>query len=106
MMMRYLMICCFLHFGNICAVAQEVPSQDYYVVIGAFSHLAEAVKLTEEANLKSFNAHYAFYEKKKKYYVYLLHTTELKKAKSFLRLIRKETEYKKAHLVKGKWEGI
>jgi hypothetical protein len=87
-------------------MAQEVPSQDYYVVIGAFSELPEAIKLTEEANLKSFNAHYAFYESKKKYYVYLLHTTELKKAKSFLKQIRKKTEYKNANLVKGKWEGI
>lgn len=78
--------------------AQSVTSTNYYVVIGEFKKLDDAQNLTDEANLKTFNAHFMLDEKKQQYYVYLLQTSDQKKAKSFLKRIRKETEYKKARL--------
>lgn len=81
--------------------AQTVSAKNYYVVIGEFQKLGDAEKLTDEANLKTFNAHFVLDNKKQKYYVYLLQTSDQSKAKSFLKQIRKETEYRKAHLYKG-----
>ena len=80
--------------------AQSVTSTNYYVVIGEFKKLDDAQNLTDEANLKTFNAHFMLDEKTQQYYVYLLQTSDQKKAKSFLKRIRKETEYKKARLYK------
>ena len=99
---RYIGGFCIFIFTAIHVNAQEVPQKNYYVVIGMFDKLADAQRLTDEANVKSFNAHYAWQDKKKKYYVYLLHTSDQKKAKSFLNKIQKETEYKKARLYQGK----
>jgi len=93
----------YLEMTNLCA--QTTSEKEYFVVIGEFSKLNDAVKLTDEANRKGFNAQYALHTKKKEYYVYLLQTSEQKKAKSFLDQIRKETEYKKAWLYKGKLGG-
>jgi len=102
-MVRFLMLAgvCFL-LGSLHAKAQSVTQKNYYVVIGVFSSLDGAEKLTDDANLKGFSAHYAVQHKKNHYYVYLLQTSEKKKAKSFLDHIRKETEYQKAWLYKGK----
>lgn len=80
--------------------AQSVTSTNYYVVIGEFKKLDDAQNLTDEANLKTFNAHFMLDEKQQQYYVYLLQTSDQKKAKSFLKRIRKETEYRKARLYK------
>jgi SPOR domain len=79
--------------------------KNYYVVIAVFYKLDDAVKLTDEANLRGFSAQYAVHLTKKEYYVYLLQTPEKKKAKSFLNQIRKETEYNKAWLYRGKLGG-
>ena len=81
--------------------AQHVNTLNYYVVIGELKKLGDAEQLTDEANLKTFNAHFVLDNKTHKYYVFLLQTPDQKKAKSFLKQIRKETEYKKAHLYKG-----
>ena len=96
----FLFCACFL-FG-MTSLSAQTPQKYYYVVIGVFSKLDDAVKLTNDANLKGFNAQYAVHLTKKEYHVYLLQTSEQKKAKSFLDQIRKETEYKKAWLYKGK----
>jgi hypothetical protein len=96
----FLFYVCFL-FGMTSLNAQTFQ-KNYYVVIGVFPKLDDAVKLTDEANLKGFSAQYAVHLTRKEYYVYLLQTSEQKKAKSFLDQIRKETEYKKAWLYKGK----
>jgi len=103
MMVRFLLLAgvCFLS-GTIDVKAQTATQKNYYVVIGVFSGLDGAEKLTDEVNLKGFNAQYALQHKKNRYYVYLLQSAEKKKAKSFLDQIRKETEYKKAWLYKGK----
>jgi cell division septation protein DedD len=102
MVVRFLfLIFIFLLPPVITVRAQSVTAKYYYVVIGKFQKLEDAQKLTDEANLKTFNAHFVLDDKKQEYYVYLLQTTDQKKAKSFLKQIRKETEYKKARLYKG-----
>jgi cell division septation protein DedD len=84
------------------ALSAQTSQKSYYVVIGMFPKLDDAEKLTDEANLKGFSAQYAVHRAKKEYYVYLLQTSEQKKAKSFLDQIQKETVYKKAWIYKGK----
>jgi cell division septation protein DedD len=98
-LLTFIGVCFFFEISDGHAQASQ---KDYYVVIGSFSKLDEAVTLTDEANLKGFSALYALHRKKKQYYVYLLQSSDQKKAKSFLDQIRKETEYKKAWLYKGK----
>ena len=99
------LFCVSFYLGISNLSAQTTSEKDYFVVIGQFQKLEDAVKLTDEANLKGFSAHYALHHKKNAYYVYLLQTSDQKKAKSFLNQIRKETEYKKAWLYKGKLGG-
>ena len=100
MRLLFLFFVCSL-LGNLNARAQDASKKDYYVVIGVFSGLVDAEKLTDEANLKGFSAQYAYHGKKNQYYVYLFQTTDQKKAKSFLDRIRKETAYKNASIYKG-----
>jgi hypothetical protein len=91
---------CFL-IGITNLKAQSTSKKNYFVVIGVYPRLDEAVKLMDEANQKGFNAQYARHEKGQ-YYVYLLQADEQKKAKTFLNQIHQETGYKKAWLFKGK----
>lgn len=101
MVVRFIFLFIFLLPPVISVNAQPIMTKNYYVVIGEFTKLDDAQKLTDEANLKTFNAHFVLEERRQRYYVYLLQTTDQKKAKSFLKQIRKETEYKKARLYKG-----
>lgn len=96
-----ILFCVSFCFGVSNLKAQTTSEKNYYVVIGVFTKLEDAEKHTDEANLKGFSAQYALHSENKEYYVYLLQTNELKKAKSLLKQIRKETEYKKAWLYKG-----
>jgi cell division protein FtsN len=96
-----ILFCVSFCFGLSELSAQTTSEKNYYVVIGVFYKLEDAEKHTDEANLKGFSAQYALHSEKKEYYVYLLQTNEQKKAKSFLKQIQKETEYKKAWLYKG-----
>jgi len=92
-------------FGITNLNAHTTSETDYFVVIGVFQKLEDAEKLTDDANLKGFNAQYALHKKKNKYFVYLLQTSDQKKAKSFLDQIRKETQYKNAWIYKRKLIG-
>jgi hypothetical protein len=102
-MARYLFLVCSFFLINLTKVCAQTSSEnDYYVVIGAFAKLSDAEKVMDDANLKTFNAHYALHLKKQQYYVYLLQTQDQKKAHSFMKQIRKETKYKNARIYKGK----
>lgn len=83
---------------------QSAPPTNYYVVIGTYKTLSEAEKHTDAANMKGFTAQYAIHESKE-YYVFLLQTTDKKKANEFRKQIRKDTEYKNAWIFKGKLGG-
>jgi hypothetical protein len=82
-------------------VCAQPAEKNYYIVIGTFPKLVDAQRVTDEANLKTFNAQFVWDSKKQRYFVLLLQTPDQEKAKSFLKRIRKETEYKKARLYQG-----
>lgn len=96
----FILLCIALFAPNV-ARAQSLTSVNYYVVIAKASTLDEAIKRTDEINLKGFNAQYAIHPGKE-YYVFLLQTDDQKKANEFGKKIRKETEFKKAWIYKGK----
>ncbi|MBX2917457.1 MAG: OmpA family protein [Cyclobacteriaceae bacterium] len=81
------------------ASAQAEPN--YYVVIGVFAKLDNAVRYTNQANQRGFNAQYAINPVKKWNYVYLLQSTDKRKAYAFLIRLRAESEYKDAWVFTG-----
>jgi outer membrane protein OmpA-like peptidoglycan-associated protein len=82
-------------------VAAQTASQEYYVTIGVFGVQDNAVRFTETANKKGFNAQYAINPARKLYYVYLLQTGDKKKAYAFDIKLRAESEYKEAWVFIG-----
>jgi hypothetical protein len=81
--------------------AISIQEKNYYVVIHVDSALEEAMKHTDEANSKGFNAQYVLHSDQR-YYVFLFQSTDKKKAETFRRQIRKETEYKKSWIYSGR----
>ncbi|MBN8577301.1 MAG: OmpA family protein [Cytophagales bacterium] len=86
--------------GSFSAVhAQTEPT--YYVVIGVFAKLDNAVRFTNQANQKGFNAQYAINPKNHWNYVYLFESAEKRKAYAFVIRLRAESEYKDAWVFTG-----
>jgi outer membrane protein OmpA-like peptidoglycan-associated protein len=81
--------------------AQTKPEKNYYVVIGVFAKLDNAVRLTERANKQGFNAQYAIHTRQKWNYVYLLQTTDKRKAYALTIRMRADTEYKETWVFTG-----
>lgn len=81
------------------AAAQTQPN--YYVVIGVFAKLDNAVRYTNQANQKGFSAQYAINPRKQWNYVYLLQSNDKRKAYAFLIRLRAESEYKDAWVYTG-----
>lgn len=79
----------------------QSSSEEHYVVIGAFANHTNAIRWTDMANSKNFNAQYALNQARKLYYVYVLRTEDKRKAFSFMMKIRVETEYKDAWVFSG-----
>ncbi len=82
--------------------SQPADPRSYYAVIGVFRVLDNAIRYTDKANKNNFNAQYEINPDRKLYYVYLLSTTDRKKAYAFLIKMRVETEYKDCWLFIGK----
>jgi len=77
--------------------------QEYYVTIGVFGIQENAIRFTAKANKAGFNAQYAINPMKNNwYYVYLLQSSEKRKAAGFMMKIRTESEYKDAWVFIGK----
>jgi len=81
---------------------QSAEPRTYYAVIGVFRVHSNAIRYMEKANKNNFNAQYEFNPSRKLYYVYLLSTTDRKKAYAFMIKMRVETEYKECWLFIGK----
>lgn len=81
------------------ANAQTEPN--YYVVIGVFAKLDNAVRYTNQANQKGFSAQYAINPRKQWNYVYLFQSNDKRKAYAFLIRLRAESEYKDAWVYTG-----
>ena len=91
-----LAFCVFLQFS---AQAQTEPN--YYIVIGVFAKLDNAVRHTNNANQHGFNAQYAINARQKWNYVYLLQTPDKRKAWAFAIRLRAESDYKDAWVFTG-----
>ncbi len=81
--------------------AQAQSQTNYYVTIGVFAKLDNAVRYTNKANQNGFNAQYAIHPRQKWNYVYLLQTTDKRKAYAFVIRLRADTEYKDAWVFTG-----
>lgn len=79
----------------------SAQDQEYYVTIGVFAIQDNAVRFTAKANKAGFSAQYAINPARKLYYVYLLESSDRRKAVSFMLKIRAESEYKDAWLFIG-----
>ncbi len=82
-------------------VEAQPPTQEYYVTIGVFAKLDNAIHYTALANKIGFNSQYAINPGRKLYYVYLFQSEDRKKAYAFLIKLRAETNYKDAWLFVG-----
>jgi outer membrane protein OmpA-like peptidoglycan-associated protein len=82
------------------SLAQET---EYYVTIGVFAVQGNAIRFTAKANKAGFNAQYAINPQKHNwYYVYLMQSTERRKAAAFMLKVRLDSDYKDAWLYIGK----
>src|SRR5258708_3399475 len=93
----YLVIIALLPFPG---QGQTTP-RSYFVVVGAFAKIDNAVRYTAMANKNNFSAQYAINPARKLYYVYLFNTHDHKKAFAFMIKMRAETEYKDAWVFIG-----
>ena len=84
------------------SASQVQQGPTYYVTIGVFAKLENAIRYTDKANKNNFSAQYAINQPRKLYYVYLLETKDRKQAFAFMIKMRAETEYKDSWLFIGK----
>lgn len=100
---RLILIVTMLFFGIVSKGWSQDPQQpSNYVVIGAFANFDNAVRFTNAANLDNFRAQYAIQTHSKLYYVFILNTSDRKKAFAFVVKIRVETKYNDAWVYVGK----
>lgn len=79
--------------------AQNAPT--HYVTIGVFAKVDNAIRLTEKATKQGLDAHYSLNAARNLNYVYILSTTEKRKAYALAIKTRVETEYKDAWVFEG-----
>jgi outer membrane protein OmpA-like peptidoglycan-associated protein len=82
------------------SIAQDVSN--YYVTIGVFAKVENATRLVENTKKQDLTAQYATNSAKNLNYVYVLSTTEKRKAFALAIKLRAETEYKDAWVFEGK----
>jgi outer membrane protein OmpA-like peptidoglycan-associated protein len=88
--------------GLLSSPSTAQDATNYYVTIGAFAKLDNAVRLTEKATKQGFDAHHAVNTARNLNYVYVLSTREKRKAFLLAIKLRVETEYKDAWVFEGK----
>lgn len=81
--------------------AQAQSETNYYVTIGVFAKLDNAIKFTNLANQKGYNAQYAINTRQNWNYVYVLQTTDKRKAYALAIRLRADTEHKGAWVYTG-----
>ena len=85
---------------NIC-LAQSQVQYPHYVIIGAFSIQQNAEKFTAQAIKQNFKAEYKMNPNRNLFYVYVLSTTEYRKALLEARRLRRESKYTEAWIYNG-----
>lgn len=88
-----------LLFISLGTQAQTEPN--YYVTIGVFANQNNAIKFTNKANQSGFNAQYAINPRRNWNYVYVLQTTDKRKAYAMAIRLRADTEHKGAWVYTG-----
>jgi len=87
---------CFVH-------AQESPV--YFVTIGVFGRMDNTTRLVAKANQQGYEANYVVDNVRKLNYVYVLKTSEKRKAFAYAIKLRAETEYRDAWVFISNLEG-
>ncbi len=87
--------------GYLVGHGQSVSDGRHYVIIGAFSSEANAVRFAEQAVSGDFNAAYAFNAARGVYYVYVMATADRRAAYAYGAEVRRDTEYKDAWVFSG-----
>jgi outer membrane protein OmpA-like peptidoglycan-associated protein len=80
---------------------QSFAQASYYVNIGAFKNSSNADRLVEKSKLQGYESEQAFNADKQLFYVYVLTTTDKRKAYALAVKLRAETEYKDAWVYEG-----
>ncbi|NJN41595.1 MAG: OmpA family protein [Flammeovirgaceae bacterium] len=81
--------------------AQDSTPKTYYVIIGAFAKVDNAILFTKMANEQNFQAAYAMNPLRKLYYVHVLETQDRRKAFAMMIKMRAETEHKETWVFIG-----
>jgi len=87
------------------ASSSKVIAQDqypYYVVVGGFVKLDNAIRFTTFLNKSNYQAEYALNPERQRYYVYVLRTADKKEAFALERKIKSETSMKDTWVYRGK----
>ncbi|HCW07386.1 MAG TPA: hypothetical protein DGG95_08485 [Cytophagales bacterium] len=100
-MKRSIVLLVLLSIG-ISACAQISESDSHYVVIGTFSTAENASHFTSKVNRSGFNAQYAINPATHLYYVFLMETSDITRAKNSALKIKTETEFKSVWVFNGK----
>jgi type IX secretion system PorP/SprF family membrane protein len=79
--------------------AVETVKKKYYVVVRAFADFAQADVYKKKLITEKFNAEILYYEKEKKYYVYLLETLKQSDAHEEAKNLKNYTKFKDAHVL-------
>jgi outer membrane protein OmpA-like peptidoglycan-associated protein len=79
----------------------QINSSHYYVVVGVFQKMENAIACTDRANRNNFSSNYAINPSTNTYYVYVLDSDDKANALAFLNKIKMETEHKKAWVFSG-----
>ncbi|MCI0751407.1 MAG: OmpA family protein [Flammeovirgaceae bacterium] len=81
--------------------SQDQSQYPYYVVVGGFAKLDNAVRFTAFLNKNSYHAEYAINPARQRYYVYILRTTSRNEAFELEGKIKTETAMKDAWVFRG-----
>jgi len=79
--------------------AEKTTKKKYYVVIRSFADFGQADTYKKKLIAEKYNANVFYYEKEKKYYVYLLETMKQSEANDEAKNLKNYTKLKDAHVL-------
>ena len=78
---------------------EETVKKKYYVVIRSFADFGQADAYKKKLIAEKFNANVFYYDKEKKYYVYLVETMKQSEANEEVKNLKNYTKLKEAHVL-------
>ncbi len=79
--------------------AEETAKKKYYVVVRSFADFGQADAYKKKLIAEKFNANVFYYDKEKKYYVYLVETMKQSEANEEVKNLKNYTKLKEAHVL-------